>query len=309
MTKTRKTIQKLAVLVPLIVLCAFTICLCPAQAHASNKLNKPQIIRLGKTDKTITVKLKSVKKAKGYQIKVSTSKKFKASQSKTESISKAYFKSNGNMLTVQKLKNSTKYYIKVRAYSFTKKKKRQYGKWSAVTYCTTTKKVTLSKPVSKFLSAARSWLGYSEYNKKFRYILDLYNLQDNIPASYYMSSRDPWCAAFVSAAGIKAELNGIILSECSCLRMAKLYYKQDLWIGTKEYKPKAGDIIFYDWKGRGLQQKPTRVFDHVGIVESIDNNIITVIEGNFQNTVRRRTILSTSPYIAGYATPCYEDAY
>ncbi len=41
----------------------------------------------------------------------------------------------------------------------------------------------------------------------------------------------------------------------------------------KGYEPKAGDIIFFDWKGDGT-------VDHVGIVEKCENGVVYTMEGN-----------------------------
>lgn len=68
------------------------------------------------------VSWKKVKKAKGYQIKVSTNKKFK--KSKVVNIKK-----NTSKAKIKNLKANTKYFVKVRAYTKVGKKK-VYGKWS-----------------------------------------------------------------------------------------------------------------------------------------------------------------------------------
>lgn len=91
------------------------------------KSNKPaQVTKLklkkgGK--KTAKLAWKKVKGAKGYQIKYSTSKKFKKSKTKTKTSKK-------NKITLKKL-NKKRYYVKVRAYKKVKGKK-VYGKYSSV---------------------------------------------------------------------------------------------------------------------------------------------------------------------------------
>lgn len=76
------------------------------------------------TTGAITIKFQKLKAASGYQIKVSTSKKFKKKNTKTIKIKK-------NKCTVRNLKKGKKYYVKVRAFRKNKKKVR-YGKWSSV---------------------------------------------------------------------------------------------------------------------------------------------------------------------------------
>lgn len=70
------------------------------------------------------ITLKKIKGAKGYQIKYSTSKKFKKKVTKTVNTTK-------RIKTVKKLKTYKKYYFKARAYKLVNGKK-NFGKWSKV---------------------------------------------------------------------------------------------------------------------------------------------------------------------------------
>ena len=97
----------------------------PAAAVQKPKSNKPAQVtglklKKGGT-KTAKVAWKKVKGAKGYQVKYSTSKKFKKSKTKTKTAKK-------NKITLKKL-NKKKYYVKVRAYKKVNGKK-VYGKYS-----------------------------------------------------------------------------------------------------------------------------------------------------------------------------------
>ena len=68
---------------------------------------------------------------------------------------------------------------------------------------------------------------------------------------------------------------------------------------TKEYVPKEGDIIFFDWEEDGQ-------VNHVGIVEKVENNIIYTIEGNSTNdTCRKKQYIINSDVIFGFGTPAY----
>ena len=73
-----------------------------------------------KASNKISIKLKVLKGVNGYQIKISTSKKFK--KAKTKKYKKAKF-------TIKKLKANKKYYIRVRAYKVVNGIT-YYGKWS-----------------------------------------------------------------------------------------------------------------------------------------------------------------------------------
>lgn len=92
------------------------------QKPKSNKPAQVTNIKLKKGGKkTAKVTWKKVKGAKGYQVKYSTSKKFKKSKTKTKTVKK-------NKITLKKL-TKNKYYVKVRAYKKVKGKK-VYGKYS-----------------------------------------------------------------------------------------------------------------------------------------------------------------------------------
>jgi len=67
------------------------------------------------------------------------------------------------------------------------------------------------------------------------------------------------------------------------------------------YKPKPGDIIFFDWEGNGYGS-------HVGIVESSDDTYVYTIEGNSGDQCCRRTYFLHSTVIMGYGIPKYETA-
>ena len=83
----------------------------------------------------IWVKWKKVKKAKGYQIKISKNKKFTKAR-------KINVKKNACTKKIKKLKAGTKYYVKVRAFSKSKGKK-VYGKWSKAMSVKTKSKISV----------------------------------------------------------------------------------------------------------------------------------------------------------------------
>lgn len=63
---------------------------------------------------------------------------------------------------------------------------------------------------------------------------------------------------------------------------------------NKNYLPKPGDLIFFDWEN---DNDP----DHVGIVERTDNNHIYTIEGNSGDKCKAKSysINSNSIYVYG----------
>ena len=157
---------------------------------------------------------------------------------------------------------------------------------------------------NKVVEVMRGWLGWSETNGKYRAIIDLYNTQDPRPRGYPVQYDDEWCATCVTAAGIQAGLHDIILGECGCGKMIELYRAAGRWEENDAYRPEAGDIIMYDWQDSGKGDN-TGGADHVGIVEKVVGNTITIIEGNKGEAVARRTLAVNGRYIRGYCLPDY----
>ena len=157
----------------------------------------------------------------------------------------------------------------------------------------------------KLVDTAVSFLGKNEYDGTHKEIIDIYNSIVPLPRNYKVTYNDPWCAATVSAVAKKAELLSIIPAECSCFYMIDGFKKLGRWEERDDYKPKAGDIIFYDWEDDGNGDNMGTP-DHVGIVEKCGDNAISVIEGNYSNSVKRRTLVVNGRYIRGYGIPDYK---
>lgn len=136
-----------------------------------------------------------------------------------------------------------------------------------------------------------------------RKVLETYNAQVPLPRGYRLRSSDPWCAATVSAVFLMQGYNGF--SECSCPQMIKKAMKLGIWIEDDNYVPEIGDVIMYDWQDLGWGDN-VGVADHVGIVIGISDNNILVREGNYNGSVRDRSIRIGGKYIRGYIIPPYE---
>lgn len=155
-----------------------------------------------------------------------------------------------------------------------------------------------------FVDTLRGWLGRNEKDKSHRLIIDTYNSLKPLPRDYSVTYTDAWCAATVSAAAIEAGLTDIIPRECSCMRMIERFRQMCRWMEEDNYIPRPGDIIFYDWNDSG-QGDCTGNPEHVGVVESVVNGLITVIEGNYHDAVGRREIKVNGRFIRGYGLPDY----
>ena len=154
------------------------------------------------------------------------------------------------------------------------------------------------------LKQAQKWLGRNEANGTHKLIIDTYNAHKPLARGYKVKYTDEWCATFVSACAIATGATGIIPTECSCNEMMKLFKKIGSWQEADNYVPQPADVIFYDWEDNGKGNN-VGVPNHVGIVESVNNGLITVIEGNKGEAVSYRAMGVNGRYIRGYCLPDY----
>ena len=154
------------------------------------------------------------------------------------------------------------------------------------------------------IDIARSWIGRNEYDGSHKYIIDLYNAHTPLARGYKVKYTDQWCDTYVSAMFIKAGATDIIGgTECGVEEHVKLFKKAGIWVEDGNITPKAGDIIVFNWDDS--TQPNDGYSDHIGIVESVNGNTITTIEGNYHDSVARRIIPVGYGYIRGYARPKY----
>lgn len=163
----------------------------------------------------------------------------------------------------------------------------------------------MSRYASKVVEQARAWIGKKESDGTHKAIIDLYNAHTPLARNYKVKYTDSWCATFVSAVAIKLGYTNIIPTECSCQKMIDLFKIMGCWVENENRTPKAGDIIFYDWQDSGTGDNKGWS-DHVGIVEKVSLGKITVIEGNYNDAVKRRTLSVNGKYIRGYGVPRYD---
>lgn len=156
----------------------------------------------------------------------------------------------------------------------------------------------------KVVSTAQKYLGASEANGKHRSIIDGYNAHKPLARGYAVKYTDAWCATFVSFVGIACGLTDIMPTECSCPQMINLYKQRGRWVEDDNHRPQPGDIIMYDWQDSGAGDN-TGTPDHVGIVVSVGDNTMRIIEGNMDNAVNFRTLQIGGRYIRGYCCPDY----
>ena len=157
----------------------------------------------------------------------------------------------------------------------------------------------------KIVAQAQNWLGLKEKDGSFRVILDTYNSCKPLPRGHKMELTDEWCAAFASACAIATGATDIIPRECSCSKMIEQAQEMGCWQEKDDYVPSPGDFLLYDWEDNGKGDNKGRP-NHIGIVEKVSGKTITIIEGNYSKSVKRRTKKVNDKYIRGYIVPKYE---
>lgn len=156
--------------------------------------------------------------------------------------------------------------------------------------------------VETVLNIARGWIGCKESDGSHKQIIDVYNSYTPHPRNYTLKYTDSWCMGFASACFIKAGLAALCPIECSCGTAIELAKTMGIWEENEDIIPPVGALIMYDW------DKKDGWPEHVGIIESISGNKLTVIEGNKSDTVGHRTINVGDASIRGYVLIKYDGA-
>ena len=147
---------------------------------------------------------------------------------------------------------------------------------------------------SDLVETARSYIGVTEGSAAHKAIIDRYNTIQPLPRGYRVTYMDAWCAVFVSLCAL---ISGAVLPyECGCQEMYATFPAKKSRTAT----PGIGWVIFYDWNQDGHTE-------HVGIVESVKDGLITAIEGNPNDRVGRRQIRVGDPTIYGYGVPEFKE--
>lgn len=159
---------------------------------------------------------------------------------------------------------------------------------------------------SAIVSEAISHIGVKEGSVLHHKIIDRYNSRKPLPRGYAVKYTDAWCATFVSYLAIIMGYTDIIPVECGCPQMIAKAKEMGIWVEDDSYVPKPGDSVLYDWQDSGKGDN-TGTADHIGLVETVVDGMITVIEGNLKDAVGRRQIAVNGRYIRGYIVPKYDE--
>lgn len=160
---------------------------------------------------------------------------------------------------------------------------------------------------SEVVKLAQSWVGKNEKDGSHKEIVDIYNSHKPLPRNAKMAYTYAWCACTWSALAIKLGYTDIMPIEMSCGFLIEAAKKMGIWQENDGYIPDQGDAILYDWDDKGNGDN-TGWPDHVGVVEYVNKNTgyFTVIEGNYSDSVKKRTVSINGKFIRGFITPKYD---
>lgn len=158
---------------------------------------------------------------------------------------------------------------------------------------------------------AQSWVGKNEKDGSYKEIIDIYNSFAKIgplPRNIKMQYEWAWCACTWSALAIKLGLTDVMPIEISCGELVNRAKEMRCWIEDDHYVPSPGDAILYDWQDKKSDTDNVGWPDHVGVVEYVckDAGYFTVIEGNYDDSVKKRTVMINGRYIRGFIHPNYK---
>lgn len=167
--------------------------------------------------------------------------------------------------------------------------------------------VTVARLRSKVVALAQSWIGKNEADGSYKEIIDIYNSMTSFPRGTKMLYSWPWCACMWSALAVKLGYTDIMPVEISCSQLITLAQNMGIWQENDGYIPKSADAVLYDWDDSGMGDN-TGNPDHIGVVETVNETAGTfiVIEGNYSNCVKRRTMEINGKYIRGFICPKYD---
>lgn len=164
---------------------------------------------------------------------------------------------------------------------------------------------------SEVVKLAKSWIGKKESDGSFKSIIDIYNSYMPHPRGVKMTYTAAWCATTWSALAIALGYTDIMPIECSCGELIKKAKEMGVWIENDSYLASPGDAILYDWDDDGKGDNVGWP-DHIGIIEKVSDSVnsgktYTVIEGNKNDAVGRRTVKVDGKFIRGFIVPKYDD--
>lgn len=142
--------------------------------------------------------------------------------------------------------------------------------------------------INELIKKAQGEIGYKEgTNNNTKY------------GKAYGLNYNPWCMMFVWWCANQVGIGSSIIPKTASCPIACKWFKDRGQI-IKNSEVKKGDIVFFTWDNSNNA-------DHVGIVEKVEGNIFTTIEGNKNDAVGRRQVSKTNSVIYAIARPKYKE--
>jgi len=156
--------------------------------------------------------------------------------------------------------------------------------------------------VNKMLSVERKYIGkLQKGTESMQPVCDIWNSQNPKPRGWTAKLNSEYCAELQTVCAMESGLSDILTHECGAYEMMNGEKKAGRYF-SDDKKAQSGDLIFFKF--------PQSY--HVGIVESVTDNKIMTIEGNWDGGQCKRRIIVRSksdaayPYIIGFSRPDYE---
>lgn len=167
---------------------------------------------------------------------------------------------------------------------------------------TQTKPVTEAKPEpvipegsdlrTAIISVAKSQIGVKEepYNN-VKYNTWFYGKE--VCEAQKGQTRYAWCVVFLAWCADRADVPQSVIPKIGSVSGLKSFFvNQGRYYSGSEYTPKAGDIVFFKES-------------HAGIVVSVEDGKVTVVEGNYSDSVAKTTYDLGSSKMTGFGSPKY----
>lgn len=148
------------------------------------------------------------------------------------------------------------------------------------------------EPQANIVAAAKSQLGYTESEKNF--VVDENGEKNGYTryGEWYGNPYGPWNTMFVSFCLHYAKIEDVPLS-AGAETMRLEWEEAGIYAAKEDMESWAGDLVFLDKNENGSA-------DAVAIVTAFEDGVISVIEGDFDNTVSETTYLIDDPSIMGF---------
>lgn len=154
--------------------------------------------------------------------------------------------------------------------------------------------MTIQEAKNKLVAWALAQVGYTEGANNYNKYAPKWT-----EAGGWNAQNQPWCDIFVDCGFI--ECFGIDLASkltyqpkggfsALCSASANYYKNNGAWFST----PAVGDQVFFNVSG-GI--------NHTGIVVGVSGGMVTVVEGNSSDAVRKNSYNLGTSYIAGFGRP------